>query len=173
MNLLPLPISATELQGLIFQALDLLPFKMSSANARAEITAICLQESGLSTRRQYGNGPARGLAQFEKGGGVHGVMTHSASRDYARDVCEVLHVPFTETDVWQALEFNDVLALAFARLLLWTDPRALPAAVEGHEQAAWEYYYRNWRPGKPHRERWGDNWAQGCAAVRVVDEDPS
>lgn len=170
MNLLPLPISPTELQGLIFQAFDLLPSKMSSADARAEITAICMQESGLAARRQYGNGPARGLAQFEKGGGVHGVMTHSASRDYAADVCEVLGVPFTEMDVWQALEFNDVLALAFARLLLWTDAKKLPPAVLESERAAWDYYERNWRPGKPHPEKWGANWEQAIAAVRIVDE---
>lgn len=170
MSLLPLPISPTEAQGVIFRAFDLLPHKMNSADARCMITAICMQESGLAARRQYGNGPARGLAQFEKGGGVHGVMTHSASRDYAADVCEILHVPFTETDAWQALEFNDVLAMAFARLLLWTDTQKLPAAALENERLAWDYYERNWRPGKPHRETWGSNWEQAIAAVRIVDE---
>ncbi len=37
----------------------------------------------------------------------------------------------------------------FARLLLWTDAKPLPAI--GDEQGAWDYYLRNWRPGKPTR----------------------
>lgn len=171
MKLLPLPISPNEAQGLIFEAFELLPEKMRSDNARAMITAICLQESGLAARRQHGNGPARGLPQFERTGGVRGVLRHAASREAARELCAARRVPAAEMDVWQAMEFDDVLSMGMARLLLWTDPHALPAVVEAHEQAGWDYYYRNWRPGKPHRERWGDNWALGCAAVRITGED--
>ena len=46
-----------------------------------------------------------------------------------------------------ALEHDDVLAAAFGRLLLWTDPRAPPAV--GDESGAWALYLRCWRPGKP------------------------
>ena len=44
-------------------AFALLPTRMDSPEARALVTAICLQESALKHRRQIG-GPARGLAPF-------------------------------------------------------------------------------------------------------------
>jgi len=51
------------------------------------------------------------------------------------------------------MAWNDTLAACMARLLLYTDPRALPAT--GEQDAAWEYYIRNWRPGMPHPQSWG------------------
>ena len=47
--------------------------------------------------------------------------------------------------VYSALHRDDILAAAFARLLLWTNPNALPAI--GQEEAAWQLYLREWRPG--------------------------
>ncbi len=57
-----------------------------------------------------------------------------------------------------------MLACAFARLLLFTDPRPLPAL--GNPQAAWDYYVRNWRPGKPHRDTWDALYAKALATIR-------
>jgi hypothetical protein len=31
--------------------------------------------------------------------------------------------------------------------------------------AAWDYYLRNWRPGKPHPERWSVNHGAACEAL--------
>jgi len=67
--------------------------------------------------------------------------------------------------IWGALETDDVFACGVARLLLWTDPRKLPAADD--EDGAWEYYLRNWRPGKPHRDRWVKNHAAARAQVQA------
>jgi hypothetical protein len=66
-------------------------------------------------------------------------------------------------DVWLALETDDILAARLARLLLWTDPRPLP--VRGDAAAGWNYYIRNWRPGKPHPQTWGAFWREAEALV--------
>lgn len=149
-------------------ALALLPPKLDSREARLLVLAICLQESGLTARAQRvaggGKGPARGLAQFELTG-VRGVMTHPASRELVAKVCTDRRIGgATSSVVWAELENDDVLAMALARLLLLTDPRPLPP--EGDEEGAWAYYLRNWRPGKPHRDRWGPNYQAALAFVR-------
>lgn len=143
---------------------DLSPLSpaMYTRPARVMLHAIGLQESLLTYRRQHGNGPARGLWQFERGGGVVGVLTHASSKALARKVCADRGVDPTAMAVWTALEFDDVLAACFARLLLYTDPRPLPAI--GEQQKAWEYYLRNWRPGKAHPETWPENYQ---AALRA------
>tara|TARA_Y100000114_G_scaffold142764_1_gene149649 strand:+ start:297 stop:722 length:426 start_codon:yes stop_codon:yes gene_type:complete len=140
----------------------MLPARMSSREAEVQMLAIGLQESRFEHRRQIG-GPARGFWQFEQGGGVRGVLRHSASREHALAVCRVRNVIATESAVYAALENDDVLAAAFARLLLWTDPKALPAL--GDEQAAWDLYLRTWRPGKPHRHTWDALYAKALEAV--------
>ncbi|QQE90501.1 hypothetical protein [Azotobacter chroococcum] len=149
----------------IAPALALLPARMTSPQAEAMLLAIGLQESGLIHRRQIG-GPARGLFQFEQGGGVRGVMRHPLSRSHALAVCTVQGVEPTEAAVHAALEHDDILAAAFARLLLWTDPAPLPAV--GEVGKAWDLYLRTWRPGKPHRNRWDACYAQAMDALEVT-----
>ena len=146
----------------IAPALALLPARMSSREAEIMLLAIGLQESGLIHRHQIG-GPAHGLLQFERGGGVRGVMNHPASNDYAARVCVERGVEPTVVDAFDAIEFDDVLAMAFGRLLLWTDPKPLPDVQDA--QGAWDLYLRVWRPGKPHRHTWDRHYA---AAVREV-----
>lgn len=146
----------------IAPALALLPARMNSVAAEVQMLAIGLQESRFQHRRQIG-GPARGFWQFEQGGGVRGVLRHSASREHALTVCRVRNVIATESAVYAALEHDDVLAAAFARLLLWTYPKALPSL--GDEQAAWDLYLRVWRPGKPHRHTWEALYAKALEAV--------
>jgi len=58
------------------------------------------------------------------------------SRGYARQ---------TEKELFSQLELDDVYAAGMARLLLWTDPKALPALNRPND--AFEYYLRTWRPG--------------------------
>lgn len=134
-------------------ALALLPAAMNRQTPHLAVLmlAIGLQESRFKHRRQIG-GPARGYWQFEQGGGVRGVLTHNASRDAAVALCKARGVAPTAEAAYAALEHDNVLAAGFARMLLWTDPRPLPAV--GDADAAWDYYIRNWRPGKPHRETW-------------------
>lgn len=160
-----------EILAAIDAAFRLLPAKMDSAKARVQMFAIGYQESEFEHRFQVLNdptkkGPARGFWQFEEGGGVVGVMTHPASKDIARNLCMARGVFFTRHEVWQRLETDDVLAAAFARLLLFTDSRPLPSlpdAINPHNPQlsdSWKYYERNWRPGKPHPLKWPANYAK-------------
>lgn len=149
-------------QTAISPALALLPANMDSVAARVMLLAIGLQESRFLHRRQIG-GPARGLWQFERGGGVRGVLTHPASRDRARHVCDLRQVDAVAASVYNALETDDVLAAVFARLLLWTDSARLPAV--GDAQGAWDLYTRTWRPGKPHPRTWPALYAEAAAST--------
>lgn len=136
-------------QTAIDPALDLLPSRMDTPEARVVLLAIGMQESRFVHRRQI-KGPARGFWQFEQGGGVRGVLNHDASAPHANMICSVRGVWPKAESVYQALEKDDVLSAAFARLLLWTDPKPMPTDKE----AAWALYERTWRPGKPHRQTW-------------------
>lgn len=124
--------------------------------------AIAGQESAWEYRLQVG-GPARSFWQFEKGGGVRGVLTHPASRDKIRAACKELGVSFDEATVYHDMADNDILAACMARLLLFTDPRALPAVGEVEE--GWNYYFRNWRPGAPHPEFWPGRYGTAMGQV--------
>ena len=59
--------------------------------------------------------------------------------------------------VYAAIEFDDVLAAALARLLLWSDPGKLPG--KGDTEAAWQLYLRTWRPGA---------WFRGTEAKKMA-----
>lgn len=172
MTLLALPTSAEEvLYNVVPGAVALMPTAWDTPSSRVQILATMGQESGFATRRQYGNGPARGLAQFERGmaasrGGVWGVYLHKASSAGLKKVCDARGVPFDPTAIWRALEVDDVLAYCVARLMLRTDPQTLPAL--GEQDAAWDTYNRIWRPGKPHPERWPANYQD---ALRAVEAD--
>lgn len=144
-------------------ALSLLPEKMNSDKARVMLLSIGLQESRLIHRKQIG-GPAKSFLQFESGGGVKGIMTHSASSLTAQSLCHELAVPFERDAIFKSMEFNDVLAFGLGRLLLYTDPKALPEI--GDAQAAWDLYMRVWRPGKPHRQTWDELYQVAVNSVR-------
>lgn len=152
------------LDGCINPALSLLPPAMASDAARLQMLAIALQESGLTTRQQVG-GPAHGLWQFEKGGGVRGVLKNPRTMLAAAKLCQSRNVLATEADVYAALLADDVLAAGFARLFLWADPNPLPTIGDVH--GAWNCYIRNWRPGKPRPGDWGDNYELAVTAVGV------
>lgn len=147
-------------------ALRELPSAMDTPAARMMLFAIAQQESGMVYRRQMPTGPARGLWQFEAGGGVRGVLTHKSSRFWARSALQARNISADIKTAWTALETDDVLAAIFARLLLFTDPRPLPAVHPSTGGAAWDYYIRNWRPGKPHRDRWNASFALGLELAR-------
>lgn len=143
-------------------ALSILPERMDSESARAMLTAIGLQESGLTHRLQIG-GPARGFPQFEKAG-ILGVLEHRVTAELARRVCELLSYRPDADIVYGAVKDNDLLAACFARLLLWTVPAPLTDADQ--PEIGWDQYLFAWRPGRPHRERWDDNWERAWLAVK-------
>ncbi len=149
-------------------ALALLPAAMDSPRARVMLLANGLQESRFEHRRQIGGGPARGFWQFERGtkasrGGCWGVYLHAASSKHLRMLCEARGVRFEPDAIYLAIEHDDVLAAGVARLLLWTDPRRLPAI--GDVSGAWDLYLRTWRPGKPHPRTWAGLYSRAAAEV--------
>ena len=154
----------------VHEALRLLPPAMDSTEARVLMYAIGLQESRFTHRAQVidggGKGPARGLWQFERGGGVAGVLRHPASRFWANSVCNARNIPPQPLNVWLTLETDDVLAAALARLLLFTDPARLPAI--GEQATSLRYYLRVWRPGKPHPETWPSCYQAAIGAVNAA-----
>ncbi len=150
-------------------ALLLLPARMTSPQAEVQLLATHLQEAPNREQCQLPAkpgkcGPARGIFQFERGGGVAGVLRHPASRPHVLTVCAALGVTPTLDGIFDALPTQcDVLDAALARLLYWTDPFSLPKL--GDEQGALDLYLRTWRPGKPHPGAWPPNYAKALEAV--------
>lgn len=168
----------------IAPAMALLPVGMDSQRARVVLLSIGLQESRFEHRYQVvqgkpgAKGPARGFWQFELGtaasrGGVWGVFLHDASNGLLKKIAVQRGVALSPSNIWQAIEADDVLAAGLARLLLWTDPAPLPAVDD--EAGAWQLYLRTWRPGAWERgnalqraelrAKWARNHAQAAAVV--------
>lgn len=141
----------------------LLPQRMDTPEARVLSLTIALQESRGTMRRQLvmrrgrlvPEGPAKGLHQGEITGGMcTGIRTHYATREHVADVLRARKVENNPRAIWDALEHDDVLSFALARLLLWSEPSKLPEL--GDVDGAWRYYLRAWRPGKPHLHTWAE-----------------
>lgn len=153
------------LKNALEPALALLPATMDTDPARAMVLAICLQESRLTHRAQIG-GPAKSYAQFERGGGVIGVLQHQATKKHIQTVMDALD--YSTADSWAcyaAIEHNDILTAAFARLLLYTLPDLLP--VKEDPDGGWNCYVKSWRPGKPIRASWDALYAQAWLTVEA------
>ncbi len=136
-----------------------------SQEARLEMLAIAGQESAWQYRQQIG-GPAHSFWQFEKGGGVYGVLHHPASKDKIKDICAELGVTCDADTIYElmAKPEGDVLSACMARLLLWTDPAPLPAV--GDVDHSWAFYQRNWRPGAPHPDVWPGRYGTAMGLVQ-------
>ena len=133
---------------------------MVNDQARVALMAIAGQESNWSARTQANDGPARGYWQFEPAG-VAGVATHPATMGLLASVLSTLDL--AGISPYAAIQFNDMLACSIARLLLWSDPAALPAVEDA--EGCWNYYVRNWKPGKPDQTRWGPAYTTACSTV--------
>lgn len=129
---------------------------MESPDASQMLYAIGYQESRFDHRVQLG-GPARGFWQFERLGGVIGVLSHSTTRDHIRNALSMLRYADSGDECYTAIAHNDALAACFARLLLYTLPAALPTLDDSDE--GWRQYKQAWGPGKPHPETWSQAWA--------------
>lgn len=169
--------AASELhEQIILPGLDLLQSLGGPARAPAPerlLLAIAGQETAWVERVQRSkgrdgawiSGPARGFWQFERGGGVRGVLSHPRTVKLAYSLCSSRLVAPTATDVHLRLAKDDLLACGFARLLLLTDPAPIPEDQAG----AWACYLRNWRPGKPDASRWPACWKEARAVVDGPD----
>lgn len=131
----------------------------STPQAARFVLAIALQESNLNHRRQVTAGgdelgPAVSFWQFEQGGGCKGVLTHRSSANAMVAMCDAYNVRPTSASLWEAMRYQDVIAAAAARLLLFT----LPSKLAMTPQEGWLQYMSAWRPGKPHPEKWAECW---------------
>ena len=134
---------------------DATALPVQSQEAEVLLLAIATQESALRARWQnnvVNTTLARGYWQFEKAGGLAGVLGHRRTAEPLRSACAALTLPVDLDSLWVALPYNDSLQVVLARLLLWSDAQPLPRI--GAKDAAWDCYIRNWRPGKPSRLRW-------------------
>lgn len=181
--MLQLPCTPKEfLREAIEPALALLPTRLATPSARVQLMTTGLQESALKHRWQVVDlfkpetkGPARGLLQFERGGGVRGVLRHPTTNALAQEVCHARDVTPDEKVVWLAIENDDILAAAFGRLLLLADPQPLPTL--GDHEEAFDCYVRCWRPGaydrgtederRALRAKWAKNYAQAFTALAL------
>jgi hypothetical protein len=136
------------------------------------VTTIAGQESTWKSRRQIGISQyypqqvgARGFWQFEStwGGPVAINDLFQKTDRQLSVVCSSLDVPYDEYAVYEACAWNDTLACAMARLLLWIHPKPLPAI--GDKEGAWQYYLNQWRPGAPHRHTWDARYDAALAAI--------
>lgn len=141
---------------------EVLPGKFRSTEATVMLLAIGLQESRFEHRKQIG-GPANGFWMFERGGGVVGVLNHAATKKHALAVCILRGVTPTPEAVYRRIVDDDLLACAFARLLLYSDPKPLPPA--GAVLDSWSYYLNTWRPGRPHERTWAGLYRQSMEAM--------
>lgn len=150
--------------GLNFMA-DVVPKSFNTPQAEVMLLAIALQESNCRYRFQV-KGPARGFWQFERGGGFKGVLRHSSSKLIIADLLDAAVLPKDDELLWDALPYSELAQVFFARLLLWTVPKPLPAV--GEQQAAWRYYEDVWRPGKPRPLAWAKCYPDAMEAVLSV-----
>lgn len=151
----------------IEDGLALLPVTMRTAAAKVLLYATNRQENPKRLPQQVG-GPAVGDYQFERGGGVKGVVEHRSVAEITRAVCRERKVQCDTGSIYEALKTDTILAAALARLLYYTDPKALPGV--GDEAGAWALYLRTWRPGAYARQpeelraKWKKSYADAMAA---------
>lgn len=135
-----------------------------SPESRVMLLSISGQEGNFKERVQIG-GPARSYWQFERGGGLAGVMSHAQTAAWLHVVCDALDIEYTSATIFEAMAWNDHLAVTLARLNLWLVRGPLPAI--GSQAAAWGYYENQWSPGKPGPTRWPTNYQSALSAVKA------
>lgn len=184
--MLTLPASPERLlREVIEPALAAMPRVFDSPAARCMLLAIALQEGGAlltgrrPLRRQGAQsaargrlGPARSFWQNELSS-VLEVMTNRRTEALAAILLTEAGLPHDPREVHRRLERPDADAVAcqLNRLLLWLDPRPLPAPRHADSGAAFEYYRRNWRPGAARTasgaaaalRRWRRHWPVAVA----------
>lgn len=139
---------------------EVMDSKFDSKEVRVLLLAIGMQESAFEDRIQKPNGPAHSFWQ-EEPNGIKAVLNNKTTRPYLLNACDVLNINVDWYSIYMDVVNNDELACVVARLLLYADSNPLPTV--GDSEGAWQYYLRNWRPGKPRPDDWNKNYkiAQG------------
>lgn len=169
-----------QLREDIDAGLAILPVNLGALAARVLLYATSRQENpGRSPRQIIRSsktgklepiGPAAGDYQMEKGGGIHGLLNFKSPtvQSLLAGACKSRGVQQTGDAIFAAIQTDPILAAALARLLYYTDPKALPAL--GDESGAWWLYLRVWRPGAYDRQpdelraKWRKSYAEAMKA---------
>lgn len=164
----------------IEEGLSILPAGLRTDAARVLLYATSRQENpGRSPRQIVRNskngkfepvGPAAGDYQMEKGGGIYGLLNFKSPtvQSLLAGVCKSRGVPQTADALFAGIQTDPILAAALARLLYYTDPKALPSV--GDEAGTWALYLRVWRPGAYARQpeelraKWKKSYAEAMKA---------
>lgn len=137
-----------------------------SDEAELMLATIGLVESRFEVRRQEPVAHAMGWWQFERAGGCTEFETSMKLAAFRRAATR-LGFSTKASSTHQAIGLGaDNLACIMARAVLWLDPKPLPRI--GERDAAYEYYLRRWRPGKPSRSRWNVCYAQALEDTESV-----
>lgn len=147
-----------------------LPAVSCGMAAQAMLLAIAGQEGGWQFRQQVG-GPAHSFWQFEKGGGVTALYRNMLTTNLVAKLCAATETSFDPDSIYQkmAVQEGDLLSFGMARLLLWVDARPLPDPTD--DAATWDYYQRNWRPGRPGPDRWAANMKAARDVLTIPNGD--
>lgn len=128
------------------------PVPADTPSARMMGLVIPGVESNWTDRLQGGGGPAHSFFQFERAGGLARILADPRTSAWTRKICDALCIPFDSLTIFQAMIWNDLLAVALMRMNLFLDRAPLPRF--GDEEGGYQYYLRVWAPGKPDRARW-------------------
>lgn len=154
-----LTISARQLLDTVIRpTLELLREPYTGLRAEVALVVIALQESRLLDRWQIGGGPGRSWWQVEPQTYGAVVQKWAYGRSKLRELGLIdkrgLPIKGAPADI---LAYSELAACIVARGIMWLDPEPLPAI--GDEEECWEMYARRcWRPGKPIKGTWPDNY---------------
>jgi hypothetical protein len=95
---------------------------------------------------------------------VAGVVDDPVASNLLRKVCVQFDIPVSVASIFEAIAYHDILAYVLARLAYSMDPDPLP--LVGDTDAAWRYYLKVWRPGKPDPDRWAEIYPLVLSNIR-------
>lgn len=142
-----------------------------SPKAQLQLLAEAGQETGWRDIQQTGGGPGAGPWQFEPPTCAL-LLRHPVVGPMLVQVCTACGVPATGDAIYAVILRNPLIAVALARLDLYSDQGPIPGI--GDEDGAWECYVRVWRPGAVTRggplaaqehKRWHENYTAASAAI--------
>ena len=143
-------------------AMALLPAHLTCAESKAMLIAIAMQSSQFSFRREL-MGHDRSFWALGAQTHIKVVAEHELTRGPIAAVCDALCYDTSVFSAYMAVEHNDILACAYARLLLSLVPGKLPSRDQ--PQLGWDQYLAVWRPSHPRPEPWPVHFRRAWDAV--------
>lgn len=141
----------------VFNTLDHMAEKTGMAvnhpNAKSLITGIGCVESDLMYRKQFGDGPARGLLQFEEDSAYAEAAYYCNSKPKLKAYVERY---FGKNHSFKLIENNDRYSIVMARIYFMRLRDEIPESVYG--QACYWKQYWNTSAGKGTVDKYINKW---------------